>query len=82
MCCENFVDFVFRSFENWIFSCNHYNCKCRPLFGLEAFFSNFFKTARYILDTFENKSTCTCMYSYACKTKKKKKEKNTKPSVI
>ena len=23
---ENYVGFVFRDFENWMFSCNHFNC--------------------------------------------------------
>ena len=27
--CDNFVYFVFCHFENWFFSCNHYNCTAR-----------------------------------------------------
>ena len=38
--CENFVDFVFRDFGNWIFTCNHYNGKCWVIFDYGLFFEN------------------------------------------
>ena len=45
--CENLVKFVFRDFENWIFSCNHYNGKCFVILDYGSFLK-IFKTARLI----------------------------------